>query len=304
MPRTPSAGNPSAPATTSPVAQGPAAQYDLVAASAAAAVLRGYSTSFGLATRLLAEPARTHVRNVYALVRVADEVVDAPRPGGTRALQARMLGQLEAETRAALESGHSANLIVHAFAGTARSCGIDATLTEPFFGSMRSDLFLTRHDADSFARYVHGSAEVVGLMCLRAFLAGRPDAGTTYAELAPGAQRLGAAFQKVNFLRDLGADSRGLGRHYFPGVDPERLDDRTRDLLLDDVDADLAAAAVAIERLPVGARRGVRVAHALFAELSARLRRTPAVRITSERIRVPAPVKARVVARALVRGDR
>ena len=304
MSLTPPAGNPTGPAAAQPALHGGAAQYDAVAASAAAAVLRGYSTSFGLATRLLSEPARTHVRNVYALVRVADEIVDAPRPGGTRALQARLLGQLEAETRAALETGHSANLIVHAFAGTARSCGIDRTLTEPFFGSMRSDLFLTRHDAESFARYVHGSAEVVGLMCLRAFLSGQADAGTEYAALAPGAQRLGAAFQKVNFLRDLAADSRGLGRHYFPGIDPDRLDDRTRDLLLDDIDADLAAADAAIDRLPAGARRGVRVAHALFAELSARLRRTPALRIRDERVRVPGPVKARVVARALVRGDR
>ncbi|WP_435744802.1 phytoene/squalene synthase family protein [Nocardioides sp. SYSU DS0663] len=278
--------------------------YDRVAEAAAAVVIKRYSSSFGLATRLLAEPVRTHVRNVYALVRVADEVVDAPRPDGTRAHQAGVLEQLETEVRTAMGTGHSANLVVHAFARTARSCGIDRSLVDPFFSSMRTDLFRVEHDEESFARYVFGSAEVVGLMCLRAFLAGQPRAQETYDELAPGAQRLGAAFQKVNFLRDLAADDHQLGRHYFPGLDPDRLDDRTRDELLCDIEADLAAAAAAIPALPASCRNAVLLAHGLFAELCRRLRETPAERIRSERVRVPAPAKARVVARTLVRGAR
>ncbi len=275
--------------------------YDRVAEDAAALVVDRYSTSFGLASRLLAEPVRTRVRTVYALVRVADEVVDAPRPGSGTAQRDAVLDELETEVVNAMKHGHSANLVVHAFAQTARACGVGHDLVDPFFASMRADLSRAVHDQESFARYVHGSAEVVGLMCLKAFLADEPAPQAPYDALAPGAQRLGAAFQKVNFLRDLAADVDELGRCYFPGLDPEQFDDATRDRLLDDIDADLAAAATVIGELPPASRRAVRVAHGLFAELSARLRRTPAQQIRTSRVRVPAPVKARIVARCLWR---
>src|SRR5690606_29847219 len=242
------------------------------------------------------------VRNIYALVRVADEIVDAPRPDGDRAQQARLLDELHTSVHEALRTGHSANLVVHAFARTARTCGIGADLIDPFFASMRTDLFRHVHDEESFAAYVYGSAEVVGLMCLRAFLLGRPHAEEEYADLREGAQRLGAAFQKVNFLRDLAADADDLGRSYFPGLTSADFDVATRDRLLDDIDADLAAAAVAVAKLPASSRRAVCAAHALFAELSRRLRRTPPARIRAERVRVPGPHKARVIARALTRG--
>ena len=278
--------------------------YDSVADASAALVLRSYSTSFGIACRLLGRPVRGHVRNIYALVRLADEIVDAPRPDGGPEQQGRLLDGLEAETLAALTTGHSANLVVHAFARSARRCGIDAALLTPFFASMRTDLLQHTHDQASFERYVYGSAEVVGLMCLRAFLVDEPDAAESYPQLAPGARRLGAAFQKVNFLRDLGADHQGLGRRYFPGIDPTRLDDDQRDRLLDDIDADLAAAREAVVLLPASSRRAVLVAHALFAELSRRLRVVPARRLARERVRVPTPVKARLVAACLLRGER
>lgn len=278
--------------------------YDSVADASAALVLRSYSTSFGIACRLLGRPVRGHVRNIYALVRLADEIVDAPRPDGGPEQQGRLLDGLEAETLAALTTGHSANLVVHAFARSARRCGIDAALLTPFFASMRTDLLQHTHDQASFERYVYGSAEVVGLMCLRAFLVDEPDAAESYRRLAPGARRLGAAFQKVNFLRDLGADHQGLGRRYFPGIDPTRLDDDQRDRLLDDIDADLAAAREAVVLLPASSRRAVLVAHALFAELSRRLRVVPARRLARERVRVPTPVKARLVAACLLRGER
>ncbi|MDP9823049.1 phytoene/squalene synthase family protein [Nocardioides massiliensis] len=276
--------------------------YDEVADASAALVIKRYSTSFGVASRLLGEPIRTHVRNTYALVRVADEIVDAPRPGSSRAHQARLLDELHDCVHEALLTGHSANLVVHAFARTARTCGIGADLIDPFFASMRTDLFRHQQDEESFAAYVHGSAEVVGLMCLRAFLLGRPHAAQEYAELREGAQRLGAAFQKVNFLRDLAADADELGRSYFPGLTAADFDVATRDRLLDDIDADLAAAALAIAKLPPSSRRAVCAAHALFAELSRRLRRTSPARIRAERVRVPGPRKAQVIARALARG--
>lgn len=278
----------------------PAALYDSVAEASAALVIKRYSTSFGVASRLLSEPTRTHVRNVYALVRVADEIVDAPRPHD-RTGQHRLLDALEADVADAVRDGHSANLVVHAFARTARTCAIEPELVAPFFASMRMDLDREEHDAESFARYVYGSAEVVGLMCLRTFLVGLP--GGRYEGLAPGARRLGAAFQKVNFLRDLAEDHHDLGRHYFPGIDPETLTDAQRDVLLDDIDGDLEVAAAAIRGLPANSRRAVQVAHGLFAELSARLRRTPAAEISRRRIRVPAPAKLRVLTGTLVRGD-
>ncbi len=286
------------------VATDPASVYDEVARASAALVIRRYSSSFGLASRLLAEPVRSHVGNVYALVRVADELVDAPRPGSGPVQQRALLDDLEAEVSRALVTGHSSNLVVHAFAGTARTCGISEDLTAPFFESMRMDLDRAAHDEESFARYIHGSAEVVGLMCLRVFLLGRRDPVTAYDELAPGAQALGAAFQKVNFLRDLAEDSALLGRRYFPGVDPAGLTDAQRHALLDDIDADLRAAEPALARLPDSSRRAVHVAHALFGELSRRLRRTSAAEIRVRRVRVPGPAKALVVARCLLRGPR
>jgi phytoene synthase len=258
-------------------------RYDEVSEASAAIVIRAYSSSFGMASRLLAEPVRTRVRNIYALVRVADEIVDNPDPEVGRDARARMLTGLEEEVRHGLASGHSANLVT------------------PFFDSMRTDLDTTAHTPESFDRYVYGSAEVVGLMCLRVFLADEPDRHRRYDELADGARKLGAAFQKVNFVRDLAEDHDLLGRSYFPGLDASSFCDADRDRLLDDVDADLAVAATAVPRLPRSSRRAVRAAHATFAELSARLRATPAEEIQRRRVSVPTPAKARLLARALLR---
>ncbi|UNX54839.1 squalene/phytoene synthase family protein [Georgenia sp. TF02-10] len=285
------------------VAPAPTARdrYDDAARASAAVVISAYSTSFGWATRLLREPVRTRVRTIYALVRVADEIVDDPDPGWAPTHRAHLLTVLEEETYQALRTGRSANLVVHAFAQTARGAGIGPDLLTPFFAAMRADLSVTTHDAASLAGYVHGSAEVVGLMCLRVFLDGDPAA---YAALAPGAARLGRAFQQVNFLRDLAADHDQLGRTYLPGLGAGPLTDARRDALLDDVDADLAAAAAVIGHLPASSRRAVRAAHDLFAELSRRLRATPAAQIQRSRVRVPDLVKARILLTAAAGGGR
>ncbi len=276
--------------------------YDDVATASAAIVIRRYSTSFSLACRLLDEPVRTRVRNIYALVRLADEIVDGPFSAVDPDRTARLLDALELETYDAVRAGHSTNLVVHAFAQTARTCRIGPDLMGPFFASMRADLDVSTHDAASLSTYVYGSAEVVGLMCLRAFLAGEPHEVGAYALLEPGARRLGAAFQHVNFLRDLAADHDVLGRTYVAAADVEHLTDAERDALLDEVDADLAVAARAIAHLPRSSRRAVGAAHGLFAELSRRLRRTPASEIMRSRVSVPTAVKARIVLAALVRG--
>jgi len=270
--------------------------YDEVAEQTASLVIRRYSTSFGLASRLLGAGIRQAVENIYALVRVADEIVDggAEEAGLDRLAAGRLLNAYEEETERALEEGYSADLVVHAFARTARAAGFGSELTTPFFASMRADLHETVHDEASFAEYVYGSAEVVGLMCLRVFLVGEERTPAELETLERGARALGAAFQKVNFLRDLAADHDKLGRSYFPGIDVTRLTDVEKVALLDDIDADLAHAAATLPLLPRSSRRAVALAHGLFAELSRRIRRTPASVLISTRVRVPDPVKLRI----------
>jgi phytoene synthase len=278
--------------------------YDSVSEGSAAVVIRRYSSSFGLASRLLAEPVRTQVRNVYALVRIADEIVDNPDPGLGLEPRAQMLTWLLDDVRHGLQTGYSGNLVVHAFVRTAVGCGIGEELIDPFFESMRMDLATTVHTRASFDRYVYGSAEVVGLMCLRVFLSadGAGDRAKDYDRLAPGARRLGAAFQKLNFLRDLAEDHDTLNRCYFPGLDVERFCEADRDRILDEIAADLDAAAAVVPELPASSRRAVRVAHATFTELAARLRATPAAEIRRTRVRVPDPVKIRLLAGAFYGG--
>ena len=264
--------------------------YDRTAQDAAAAVIAAYSTSFGLASRMLGPRVRPHVRNIYALARIADEIVDGPAAaaGLDAAAERRLLDDLERETLAAIEQGFSSNLIVHAFARTARECGIRENLVRPFFASMRTDITTTDHDGASHDAYVYGSAEVIGLMCLQAFVnAGEPAPRDPDPDLVEGARRLGAAFQDVNFLRDLDHDAGALGRHY--------LGTATRDEVLARIDADLDCAAAVIPRLPADCSRAVTAAHDLFAALARRLRTEAA---PGTRVRVPNPVKAAVAARA------
>ncbi|GGB74427.1 phytoene/squalene synthase family protein [Knoellia flava] len=286
-------------------AQAEQRQFDAVARDTAARVIRTYSSSFGLASRLLGEPVRGRIRDVYAFVRLADEIVDGPigvsRPDRAEAA----LDRFEDETRQALVDGYSPNLVVHAFAGTARRCGIDDELIAPFLRSMRADLTVTEHDEQSFLDYVYGSAEVVGLMCLRVFMidgAPAPVVVTPSAELEEGARRLGAAFQKVNFLRDLGEDFHVRGRRYFPGIDPDALTEADKHRILDDIDSDLATSKASVDALPKSSRVAVAAAHSLFDELSARLRATPASLIPQQRVRVPSSVKNRIAMTSLVRG--
>ena len=266
--------------------------YDRVAHETSTIVIRRYSTSFGLASRLLGPAVRSHVEGIYALVRVADEIVDGAASGLDAPSTGQRLDAFEHETELAMQTGFSANLIVHAFALTARETGFGRELTAPFFESMRADLTMTVHDEQSFARYVHGSAEVVGLMCLRAFL--HNEHVDDVPALETGARALGAAFQKVNFLRDLAADFDTLGRSYFPGVRVDALTEPDKLRLLDDIDVDLAVSAAALRQLPRSSRRAVALAHSLFAALSRRLRATPVATLRTARVRVPSPVKARL----------
>lgn len=277
--------------------------YTRAAEDTAAGVIRLYSTSFGLASRLLDKEARRHIGNVYSLVRLADEVVDGvAAEAGVPTDQARgLLDQLEVDTERAMHTGYSTNLIVHAFAHSARTVGITEELTRPFFASMRADLDQSEHDQESFEKYVYGSAEVVGLMCLAVFLHGRDVDPGRRTQMEEGARALGAAFQKVNFLRDLAVDFEALGRSYFPQVTPTTMDEGTKLRLLADIDADLSVSAHALPLLPARARKAVGLAHALFEELGQQIRRTPARELMARRVSVPTARKV-VLALAVISG--
>jgi len=275
--------------------------YDVTAARAGRAVLAGYSTSFGLGSRLLGARARADIEAVYALVRIADEIVDTYRGPDASAL----LDELEAQTARALESGYSTNLVVHSFAATARRTGIGHDELDPFFASMRTDLTVRVHDRASYEAYVHGSAEVVGLMCLAVFvnadrLPGEPvRRGDEH--LREGAQALGSAFQKINFLRDLGVDSDGLGRSYFPGVAHGSLTQAQLDAIVAEIAADLATARGALPGLPRRARYAVDATLGLYERLLGQLAATPPAEVLARRVRVATPRKLAVVAGAVAR---
>lgn len=276
--------------------------YTRAAQRSSARIIREYSTSFHLATRLLDKPVRYHVENLYGLVRVADEIVDgaALEAGLDLDAQRAALDALEAETVSALDSGYSTNLIVHSFAVTARTAGIGTELTAPFFTSMRRDLSPVSFTEDEVRDYIYGSAEVVGLMCLRAFLIDYSPGEHARQRLEHGARRLGSAFQKINFLRDLSTDWERLGRNYLPGITPGALTEARKLALVADIEADLHAANAVIPELPRGCRAAVAAAHGLFSALNQRLRSTSAADLMHSRNRVSNPAKVGILLRAKV----
>jgi phytoene/squalene synthetase len=279
-------------------AMSPLARYTAAATASSAVVIRRYSTSFGLACRLLGPAIRPEIENVYALVRLADEVVDGAASGAGLPVNAvlNQLDILEGETYAALELGYSTNLVVHAFAQTARRAGIGRDLIAPFYNSMRRDCDPRGHSGTSLGEYIYGSAEVVGLMCLKVFLLDAHPSPAERTAMAESARRLGAAFQKVNFLRDLGQDSAELGREYFPGINPRHLHERQKTALVAELRADLDAAVPGLRLLPDSSRRAVALAHAIFSELTDRIDASPADVLVTTRISVPTATKARLAA--------
>lgn len=294
-------------------------RYTAACEDAAGRIIRTYSTSFGTATALLGARHRRHVRNLYALVRVADELVDgvAEQAGVGAAEQRERLDALERETEDAVRSGYSSNPIVHAFARTAREAAIGADLTRPFFASMRMDLPLDPAAAQSaepspagirafdeadHAVYVHGSAEVVGLMCLRVFLRDEARSAEQLRRLEHGARQLGAAFQNVNFLRDLGDDTERLGRGYLSG-DIE-LTPELQQRWIRTIRSQLADAEAVLPLLPADARGAVGCALRFFARLTEQIARTPAEGLRERRARVSNPVKAWLALQAMVSARR
>jgi len=285
-------------------------QYTATSRRASGEVIKRYSTSFYAATRLLGRRNRDHIRSIYALVRVADELVDGV--GGAAGLnfeaQLAALDQFETATLTAMRSGFSTDLVIHAFAHTARAAHIQAELVQPFFASMRTDLLLTHngsaarvYDEAAHRQYVYGSAEVVGLMCLRVFMRGQAADAGGLAVLEHGARQLGAALQNINFLRDLADDTSVLGRHYLGTLGG--LSAEEKDRWVDIAAKQLRAARAAINLLPSDAARAVLAAHNLFHELLARIDAADCASLQRQRVRVPDAVKARILAQSfLTRG--
>ncbi|HUH52568.1 MAG TPA: squalene/phytoene synthase family protein [Microbacteriaceae bacterium] len=276
---------------------------------AASVVISAYSTSFGAAVRLLGSRHRQHVRNVYALVRIADELVDgvATEAGINETGQLHELDELESRTYEAITLGYSSDAIVHAFAVTARSCGIEKEIITPFFQSMRTDISSESLDfnndtkvrsftTEEHSEYVYGSAEVIGLMCLRIFMRDSKVSEDERTQLENSAKQLGAAFQNINFLRDLKDDSKRLGRDYL-GAE-KQLTDAQRLAWIEEINMQIVTAETALPILPKDARRAVRCALEFFKALTHRLEKTSASQLYERRIRVPNPIKFALVAKA------
>lgn len=267
---------------------------------AASAVIASYSTSFSLASSLLAPTTRTHIRNLYAVVRIADEIVDgvAAAAGLDDARTAEVLDHFEADTFTAISEGFSPNPALQAFAATFTTCHMSEEHLRAFFASMRADVHPAVHTQHSRDEYVFGSAEVIGLMCLDIFTYDRPLSPAQQAACTDSARHLGKAFQLINFLRDFHTDDTALGRHY---VD---LDDASKAELIAEIREDLALAQPGIALLPLTARTGVLAAYYLFQELCDRLETATVADIVAERISVPATRKSVLAAKAVAQASR
>ncbi len=253
-----------------------------------------YSTSFSSAIKLLHADLRTPVFNIYGFVRFADEIVDTFHQYD----KTRLLAEFKEETYAAIERGISLNPILHSFQMTVNEYKISPALIEAFFKSMEMDLSSASYSKEGYKEYIYGSAEVVGLMCLYVFCEGNKDA---YEKLKPYAQSLGAAFQKVNFLRDANADYTQLNRTYFPDVDFRNFTADVKKEIEADIAADFTHAFEGILQLPVKARFGVYVAYKYYLSLFKKIKHANAASILQQRIRIPNYGKAFILAKAGLR---
>jgi phytoene/squalene synthetase len=253
-----------------------------------------YSTSFSSAIKLLHRDLRGPIYDIYGLVRFADEIVDTFHEHD----KATLLADFKKQTYEAIEKGISLNPILQSFQRTVNCYNIDLQLIEAFFKSMEFDLDKSKYDASGYAEYIYGSAEVVGLMCLYVFLNGDQ---AEYEKLKPSAQALGAAFQKVNFLRDVKADYQQLNRVYFPGVDFNSFTPEMKQSIEDDIQLDFDNAYKGIVQLPLKARFGVYLAYKYYLSLFKKIKAVQPQRILEERIRIPDYQKVWVATKVVIR---
>jgi 15-cis-phytoene synthase len=254
-------------------------------------VTERYSTSFSSAIRLLHKDLRAPVFNIYGFVRFADEIVDTFHGYDKKEL----LQQFRKETYDAIDRGISLNPVLNSFQRTVNQYDIDPGLIDAFFCSMELDLSKKAYNCEEYNEYVYGSAEVVGLMCLHVFCEGKKD---IYENLKQPARSLGAAFQKVNFLRDIKADYSGLSRVYFPGCDFNNFSSRDKQQIEEDIQLDFKAAYQGILQLPLKARFGVYVAYKYYLSLFKKIKRMQPASVLERRIRIPNYRKMFIIVRA------
>lgn len=270
--------------------------FDNVSFKCSKLVTNSYSTSFSLATRMLSKSIREHIYNIYGFVRFADEIVDTFHEYDKEAL----LNKFEKDYYVSKEEGISLNPILNAFIHTVNKYDISDDLVQAFLKSMRADLYKTTYTTqEEYNEYIYGSADVVGLMCLKVFVKGNEE---KYNKLKEPAMRLGSAFQKVNFLRDLKDDVELLNRSYFPNVDLKQLDAKSKEEIIKEIEADFEYAFNrGIMQLPVEAKFGVYMAYRYYKKLLKKLKATPSAKIMDTRIRISNPMKINLLARSYVK---
>jgi len=270
--------------------------FDTVSENCSKLVTKSYSTSFSLAVNMLSPAIRNDIYNIYGFVRFADEIVDTFHEYDKEEL----MFQFENDYYAAHKAGISLNPILNSFQQTVRKYNIEDHMVQAFLKSMKADLHKTEYQTKAeYEEYIYGSADVVGLMCLKVFVNGDDN---KYNELKDAAMRLGSAFQKVNFLRDLKDDFEVLNRSYFPNIDLGQLNAKSKQLIVDEIEADFDYAYKhGILKLPVEAKFGVYMAYRYYRRLLKKLKSVPSEKIMDTRIRISDPMKINLLARSYVK---
>jgi 15-cis-phytoene synthase len=269
--------------------------FDTVSQTCSRKVTHAYSTSFSLATKMLAPAIRQDIYNIYGFVRFADEIVDSFHDYDKN----QLFDRFEASLEESLLEKISLNPILNSFQSTVHKYQIDKELIDAFMLSMRLDLTKqVYHTEEEYKQYIYGSADVVGLMCLKVFVNGDND---KFEVLKDAAMSLGSAFQKVNFLRDLKADHEGLERTYFPNTNLQDLNEVTKKEIIQEIEEDFRKGYEGILKLPVEAKFGVFMAYRYYRRLLKKLHRIPAVEIKNARVRVPNYEKFGLLTRSFVK---
>lgn len=253
-----------------------------------------YSTSFSLGIKAFSKELQYPIYAIYGFVRYADEIVDTFHDKD----KAYLITKFRADTKEAIDLKISLNPVLNAFQEVVNQYNITFDLIDAFLKSMEMDLDKTSYTDDSYHEYIYGSAEVVGLMCLRIFCDGNDE---QYKDLLPQARRLGAAFQKINFLRDIKPDFDERGRTYFPGVDFQKFNEQDKIQIETDIKADFDEALAGIRKLPEGAKLGVYIAYIYYLQLFKKIKNTSSATISNKRIRVSDSQKIYLMGKALLK---
>lgn len=253
--------------------------FDKVSIETSRLTTKTYSTSFSIGIRCLSKELRNPIYSIYGFVRFADEIVDSFHDFN----KSDLLFRFRNDTLTAIDERISLNPILNSFQAAVHQYNIDLALVDTFLKSMEMDLTQKSHDHQSFDEYVLGSAEVVGLMCLHVFCERDKD---LFDKLKPFAMKLGSAFQKINFLRDLNADYNNLGRIYFPGLNIVRFDENSKQEIENSIQEDFSKGFEGIRQLPRSSKLGVYVAYVYYLALFKKIRNTPSAFIMKERIRI------------------